>query len=220
MGLTVSASSGGGNFIQVPAGVHLACCYRIIDLGTQKTTYMGQSKMSAKVLFQFEVHTENDDGTPLLTQDGKPLSISKQYTLSLGENAILRRDLQSWRGREFTNEEIKDKAFELEVFLGKWCMINVVHTNKDGKTYANVDSITPVPATIKKNGLPEAANQPIIFYIPEADMAVFETFSDYIKNKIKASPEWEAFGKHATPVEAPTKKGADFDDFEDDIPFN
>ena len=217
MGLTVSASSGGGNFIQVPAGVHLACCYRIIDLGTQKTTYMGQSKMSAKVLFQFEVHTENDDGTPLLTQDGKPLSISKQYTLSLGENAIMRRDLQSWRGKGFTDDELK--SFELENVLGQWCMINVVHTSKDGKTYANVDNITPVPAAIKKNGLPDAANAPVLFSIRDADMAVFETFSDYIKDKIKSSPEWEAFGKHATPYEAPAEKGADFDDFESDIPF-
>lgn len=217
MGLTVSASSGGGNFIQVPAGVHLACCYRIIDLGTQKTTYMGQSKMSPKVLFQFEVHTENDDGTPLLTQDGKPLSISKQYTLSLGENAIMRRDLQSWRGKGFTDDELK--SFELENVLGQWCMINVVHTSKDGKTYANVDNITPVPAAIKKNGLPDASNAPVLFSIRSADMAVFETFSDYIKDKIKSSPEWEAWGKHATPAEAPVEKGNEFDNMDDDIPF-
>lgn len=217
MGLTVSASSGGGNFVQVPAGVHLARCYRIIDLGTQKTTYMGQSKMSPKVLFQFEVHTEDDDGTPLLTQDGKPLSISKQYTLSLGENAIMRRDLQSWRGKGFTPEELK--MFELENVLGQWCMINVVHTSKDDKTYANIDSITPVPAAMKKNGLPEGANPPVIFSIRSADMAVFDTFSDYIKDKIKSSPEWETWGSQATTSEAPAEKGADFDDFESDIPF-
>ena len=213
MELTVPESSGGGNFIQVPAGIHLACCYRIIDLGTQNVTYMGQSKMSRKVLFQFEVHTENSDGTPLLTPDGKPLSISKQYTRSLGENAIMRRDLQSWRGKVFEKKEV----FRFQNILGQWCMINVVHTSKDGKTYANIDSITPVPAAIKKNGLPDAANAPVLFSIENADMAVFETFSDYIKDKIKSSPEWEAFGKHATP--APAEKGADFDDFESDIPF-
>lgn len=217
MGLTVSASSGGGSFVQVPAGMHLAMCYRIIDLGTQKTTYMGQSKMSPKVLFQFEVHTDNDDGTPLLTPDGKPLSISKQYTLSLGENAIMRRDLQSWRGKAFTPEELK--MFELENVLGQWCMINVVHTSKDDKTYANIDSITPVPAAIKKNGLPDASNSPVIFSIRSADMAVFETFSDYIKDKIKSSPEWETWGSHAKPAEAPVEKGNEFDNMDDDIPF-
>lgn len=214
MGLTVSAS-GGGNFVQVPAGVHLARCYRIIDLGTQKTTYMGQSKMSPKVLFQFEVHTENEDGTPLLTQDGKPLSISKQYTLSLGENAIMRRDLQSWRGKGFTPEELK--MFELENVLGQWCMINVVHTSKDGKTYANVDNITPVPAAIKKNGLPEGANPPALFSIRSADMAMFDTFSDYIKDKIRSAPEWETWGKPEEKSQAPA--GDAFDEFESDIPF-
>ncbi len=216
MGLTVSAS-GGGNFVQVPAGMHLAMCYRIIDLGTQKTEYMGQSKLSPKVMFQFEVHTENDDGEPLLTDDGKPLSISKQYTLSLSEKSILRRDLQSWRGREFTKEELS--AFELENVLGQWCMVNVVHSSKNDKTYANVDSIVPVPASIKKNGLPEGSNKPVLFSIRSADMNVFETFSDFIKDKIKSSPEWEVFSKHATPVDAPAEKGADFDNFEDDIPF-
>ena len=214
MGLTVSGS-GGGNFVQAPEGVHLARCYRIIDLGTQKTTWMGQAKMSPKVQFQFEVHAENSDGTPLLTADGKPLSISKQYTLSLGENSNLRRDLQSWRGKAFTPEEIK--SFELENVLGQWCMINIVHSSKDGKTYANIQGITPVPAAVKSSGLPAPANPPVLFSIRSADMDVFETFSDYIKDKIRSSPEWETWSKHATPSKAPASDA--FDDFESDIPF-
>ena len=32
----------GGNFERCPSGMHLARCYRIIDLGTQKSEYMGQ----------------------------------------------------------------------------------------------------------------------------------------------------------------------------------
>ena len=217
MGLTVSAS-GGGNFVQVPAGMHLAMCYRIIDLGTQKTEYMGQSKLSPKVMFQFEVHTENEDGEPVLTQDGKPLSISKQYTLSLSDKSILRRDLQSWRGREFTQEELS--AFELENVLGQWCMVNVVHSSKNDKTYANVDSIVPVPASIKKNGLPEGVNKPVLFSIRSADMNVFETFSDFIKDKIKSSPEWATWGANPS-VPLDNKEGVkdEFDEFESDIPF-
>ena len=212
MSLTVSAS-GGGNFINVPAGMHLARCYRIIDLGTQKTEYKGQAKMTPKVMFQFEVHSEDDDGNALLTQDGKPLSISKQYTLSLNENAILRRDLQSWRGRAFTEDELK--AFDLQNVLGQWCMLNVVHTMNDGKTYANIDNINPIPASVKKNGLPEGANDTVIFSIRNADMDVFETFSDHIKSKIESSPEWASW-KNAPATKAPS---ADFDDFDSDVPF-
>lgn len=218
MSLTVSASSGGGNFVQVPPGMHLARCYRIIDLGTQKTTYKGTEKMSPKVLFQFEVHSENDEGEPLLTPEGKPLSISKQYTLSLNENAILRHDLQSWRGRAFTEEELK--SFDLQNVLGQWCMLSVVHSQVQDKTYANVENVNPVPAAIKKNGLPEGANSTVLFSIRSADMEVFETLSENIQNKIKAAPEWEAWKDAPAPTpKQESAKSNDPADFEDDIPF-
>ena len=191
MSLTVSASSGGGNFVQVPAGMHLARCYRIIDLGSQKTEYKGQAKLSPKVLFQFEVHSEDDEGSALVTPDGKPLSISKQYTLSLNENAILRRDLQSWRGRPFTEEELK--SFNLENVLSQWCMLNVVHSEYNGKNYSNIDNINPVPGTLKKSGLPEAVNDPKIFSIRNADMDLFDSLSENLQAKIKLSPEWESW---------------------------
>jgi len=215
MSLTVSASSGGGNFVQVPAGMHLARCYRIIDLGSQKTEYKGQAKLSPKVLFQFEVHSEDDEGSALVTPDGKPLSISKQYTLSLNENAILRRDLQSWRGRPFTEEELK--SFNLENVLSQWCMLNVVHSEYNGKNYSNIDNINPVPGTLKKSGLPEAVNDPKIFSIRNADMELFDSLSENLQAKIKLSPEWESWkGAPATKKEAPKDS---FDDLEDDVPF-
>ena len=214
MSLTVSASSN-NNFVQVPAGMHLARCYRIIDLGTQKTSWNGVDKMSPKVLFQFEIHSEDDNGNPLLTTEGKPLAISKQYTLSLNENAALRKDLQSWRGRAFTEDELK--AFDLQNVLGQWCMLSVVHSQVQDKIYANVDNVNPVPASIKKAGLPEGVNATVLFSIRSADMAVFETFTDNLKNKIKSSPEWEAWQDAPAPTAAP--KSEDPADFEDDIPF-
>ena len=218
MSLTVSANSGSSNFIQVPPGMHLARCYRIIDLGTQKTEYKGQEKFSPKVLFQFELHSENESGEPLLTQDGKPLSISKQYTLSLNENAILHRDLQAWRGKSFTDDKLK--SFNLENVLGQWGMLNVVFSEFNGKTYSNIDNINPVPSTIKKNGLPEGINNPILFSIRSADMGVFSTLSENVQNKIKASPEWEQWKDAPAPTKQESAKSNDPADFEDDIPFN
>ena len=215
MSLTVSANSGGGNFVQVPAGMHLARCYRIVDLGTQRTEYKGQAKMTPKVLFQFEVHSENDNGEPLLTNDGKPLSISKQYTLSLNENAILRHDLQSWRGRAFTEDELK--KFDLEAVLGQWCMLSVVHSQVQDKTYANIENVNPVPATIKKAGMPEGVNTPVLFSIRSANMEVFNALSENIQNKIKGSPEWDQW-KDAPAPTAPAERES-FEDFEDDVPF-
>jgi hypothetical protein len=54
-------------------------------------------------------------------------------------------------------------------------------------------------------------------------MDLFEKFSDYIKDKIKASPEWESWSGVAPSANlnqeaAPSNKDP-MDNFEDDIPF-
>ena len=58
MALIAKESGGGGSFTPVPPGMHLARCYRIIDLGTQESTYQGTVKKLPKVMLQFEVHGE------------------------------------------------------------------------------------------------------------------------------------------------------------------
>ena len=48
MGL-IAKKSGGGDFTPVPPGMHLARCYRVIDLGTQSGTYLGVVTKKQKV---------------------------------------------------------------------------------------------------------------------------------------------------------------------------
>lgn len=176
-------------FKPVPPGSHLARCYRIIDLGTQKTTFNGESKFIKKVMFQFEVHSEDDDG-PLKTDKGEPMSISKNYTLSLSDKAVLRADLEAWRGREFTREELQ--GFELKNVLGAWCLITVTRaTGNDGREYTNITGVSPVPKSMKQN-LPTPFNQVGIFYIDDPDMEMFETLSERIRQKITETPEWKS----------------------------
>ena len=186
-------------FKPVPPGSHLARCYRIIDLGTQKTTFNGESKFIKKVMFQFEVHSEDDDG-PLKTDKGEPMSISKNYTLSLSEKAVLRADLEVWRGREFSREELQ--GFELKNVLGAWCLITVTRaTGNDGKEYTNITAVSPVPKAMKQN-LPTPFNQVGIFYIDDPDMEMFETLSERIRQKITETPEWKSRSKSSSaPIE-------------------
>jgi hypothetical protein len=85
MGLIAKNSGGGGGFTPVPPGMHLARCYRVIDLGTQSGTFQGVVTKKPKVMFQFEVHSEDDAGNSLVTDKGEPMSISKNFSLSLAE---------------------------------------------------------------------------------------------------------------------------------------
>jgi hypothetical protein len=184
-------------------------------MGTQPSEFQGQVKHLQKVMLQFEVHGEDDNGKPLVTAKGEPMSISKNFTLSLSEKATMRKDLQAWRGRDFTPEELR--GFELKNVLGAWAMITASKAvGNNGKEYTNIVSINPVPVAIKRGGLPEGFNKLAMFVISNPDMELFETFGNGLKEKITSSPEWRA--RSSQP--APGSTGSGFDDMDDDIPFN
>jgi len=209
---------GGGEFTPVPQGMHLARCYRVIDLGTQESTYLGTVKHLPKVMLQGEVHGEDDAGKPIVTSKGEPMSISKNYTLSLAEMATLRKDLQTWRGKEFT--EIEKKGFELKNVLGAWAMISVIKAmGNNGKEYTNIAAIMSVPPAIKKAGMPEPHNELKIFSIDEPDMALFDSVSNGLREKIQKSPEWQGRGNVSYQKEQNASAKSGFDDMDDDIPF-
>jgi len=218
MSFIVEASGGSREFKTVPAGTHLARLYRIVDLGTQTSQFDGgEVKMQRKVMFGWEIHGEDDNGVPLLTEEGKPMAVFKNYTLSWNEAATLRKDLQAWRGQPWTDKEAS--RFDLKNVLGQWCMLNILHRpgNKDGKIFANVAGISPVPGFLKKQGLPEGHNELQMFRLGDPDWELFETFSKGLKAKIESSPEYKALANTG----ASEKKGlaSMSNDLDEDIPF-
>lgn len=215
MGLVAKDSE---DFVLVPPGMHLARCYRIIDLGTQKGDFQGKITFREKVRLQFEIHGEDDRGQPLLTSDGRPLSIFKNFTVTLADKSTLRKDLQMWRGRDFTAEELR--GFELKNVLGAWAMLTVTQSESKGKVYANIAGINPVPANMKKAGLPEGVNELKIFEISKPDMELFDSFSESLKNKIASSPEWqEMHGEKTSQPAKPKDRLDDINDLDENIPF-
>lgn len=177
MSLTVKDNSG-GDFEMAPEGAYIARCYSIIDLGTQVTEWQGDKRQRQKVLISWELL---DPAAKM--SDGRPFSVSKRYTASLNENAQLRKDLQTWRGKRFTDEELE--GFDLGKILGAYCQMQIVHAEGgNGKTYANVDAIM---STKEK---PEPINPDVQFDINKPDMEVFEGFGERLKEIIQATPEW------------------------------
>ena len=214
----------GGDFERCPAGMHLGRCYRIVDLGTQKAEYMGQIKFLHKIMIGWEVHGTDDAGKPILMKDGRPFAMFKNYTLSWSDKANLRLDLQSWRGKPFSQEEMR--KFDLNNVLGAWCMLNVIEKPaKDGnKIYANVSTVSPVPSIYKQNGLPAPVNPNQIFNLQNPDMDIFGTFSDNLKAKIQSSPEWEKYisaqgEQYAKEQSDSANSKQAFNDMDSDIPF-
>ena len=124
------------NFIQAPPGVHIAVCVDEIDIGLIPNRFDPESDPVPTVRLVWQIAEEMSDGRPFL--------IKKDYRASLHEKAGLRHDLQAWRGREFTFDELV--GFDLEKIVGACCQLNIVpKTSKKGRVFSNIAAIMPLP---------------------------------------------------------------------------
>lgn len=202
-------SESGTTYEQAPPGTHIARCVKLLDLGTQQSDYQGVVSHKRQVLISWELPNE------LLSEGeyaGQPFVVSRFYTASLNEKANLRADLASWRGREFTKEELA--GFEAKSILDKTCMLSLILNDK-GR--AKVSGVMALP---KGTTVPPAFN-PIIYFSLEPDefnQAVFDSLSEGIRKIIALSPEWKRLKDRPAEVEDDTRENA-FDDLEETIPF-
>jgi len=171
-----------------PTGNHVARCYKMIHFGhIPENDYNGNLKLQNKVSIYFELPGElrkfNED------EDEQPMSISKEYTVSLHEKANLRLDLESWRGKQFSSDELQ--GFDLINVLSKPCLINIVHktAKSSGNQYAAISSITPL---IKGMECPDQVNKTFVWdYDENFDVNILEEMHEYFQTKIKSSEEYQ-----------------------------
>jgi hypothetical protein len=145
----IAKPNDGKEFAKLPlpeAGTVQAVCCAVWDLGLQLSNFKnedGSNKYQHKVIIAWEIAEKIN--APESEYNGKPYMLTRKYTLSLGEKATLRKDLDSWRGVPFTKEQL-DNGFDLEKLIGANCLIGIKHEtdrNDPGKVYANVTAILP-----------------------------------------------------------------------------
>lgn len=209
------AKQGGGEFQLPPAGQFLAICTQVIDMGHQHSpTY---NKWYPKVRFTFELHGENmvGEGTSKM-EDGKPFTVSAEFTSSLSENSALRPFLEGWRGRAFTEQELD--GFDVSNVLGAPCMLTIQHSQHNGKTYANATAATPMLKVLTK---PAQVNPPILFSLDPWEQSKFEALPKWMKERIEKSKEYvDRFGAGTSPTSpSPAAGSSEPPPFNDDIPF-
>lgn len=138
---TVSAPSG-GDWQNVTEGLHVAVCVDVVPIWSEpvpeKFRKPGGPTERRRTKLVWEVAAELD-------AEGRPLIVSNFYTASLHEKAKLRQHLESWRGRRFTDEELRPvkqggKGFDLDQVVGVPCQIQVVHSGD----FANVAAIVKI----------------------------------------------------------------------------
>lgn len=125
----VSGSS--KSFTPAPEGTHQAVCVDVIDHGEMETAW-GKKR---KVTIRWQLNE--------LMEDGRPFIAQKRYTASLHEKAVLRHELEAWRGRAFTFDELAQ--FDLDTVIGVNCLLSIMHKKGDkGGTFANVMNVAPL----------------------------------------------------------------------------
>jgi hypothetical protein len=181
--------NGGGDFVPAPEGQFQAVCVDVIDEGISKrfSSFSGQEEERDELRIVFQLKVADAEGKEIKTENGGRFIVSQLFKKSLHEKSKLRPFLESWRGRKFTNDELD--GFDVEKLIGVNALIQTVHnvSQKNGKTYANIQSIMPInPAwnlakletegyTRKKDRaenkpIPVAASAPVSF-VPQQSAA-------------------------------------------------
>lgn len=136
----LAKNNDGGDFELTPSGNQQAVCAFVEDIGTHEGSYQGKPLQRHQIIVCWELAETMTNGD----NAGKPFMISKFYTLSLGEKANLRKDLEAWRGKAFADEDLQN-GFDVEKLKGANCLLNIIHVKKqNGDMSARVASISPL----------------------------------------------------------------------------
>ena len=138
MSLMARDSGGGGDWESIPSGMHNAVGARVYDLGMQDGFNPGTKAHKLALLWELATKYTTGDFA------GQRMRVSKTYTVSLSEKANLRHDLESWRGRQFTEAELA--GFDVEKVVGAPCTLNLVETvnPKNQRRYVKVAAVMPL----------------------------------------------------------------------------
>jgi hypothetical protein len=127
-------------------GQHQCVLVDVIDLGYHDKSFQGVSKgLAQKCAFVFQIEQTNPD-------TGRRFEPSQEFWVSMYEMANLRKFLETWRGKSYTDEEAKEGA-PLHKLEGVNGLMQVEHKPSKAnpkRVYANIVSVTPLPRSMQK----------------------------------------------------------------------
>lgn len=214
----------------IEAGVYPGRVVQIIDFGMQpQKPYAGKDKPPAQVVgVTYELVDEfmkTEEGEDILD---KPRWVSEQFPL---RNLKADGATSTQRIKALDPNDVHDG--DLTRSVGQAINITIVNNKKGDITYDNVASLSPMRPR-DAAACPELINPTKVFVLDEPDLEVFNSFPEWIRDKIKGNLNFKGSkleklleGKPADEkkVEAPKKEVARDDDpaeansEDDDSPF-
>ncbi len=135
----INAKGSDSKFKPHPEGQFVAVCADTIDLGERVETFAGTPpKLAKKCAIVFRTGERNE-------QTGEPVDIAREFTVSMGEKANLRKFLEQWRGKPYNAQQVED-GVPVDKLTGQPALLTVSHSvSSQGKTYANITACVGVP---------------------------------------------------------------------------
>lgn len=188
-------------FVPPPEGVSTAVLVGVTELGMQPGWKDGPEKPSVYLTYELPDQQRND---------GVPVLVGKQMTISFHEKANLAKHVAALHGSPPTPDEQRD--FQVQSLLGKACSLIIQHgTSARGNRFAKIQSVAPYAGDA-----PEPVT-PLAYYNFDApDPAVLSGLPPWVQGLVEQGKPWDtvACEKPATDFVSPKR-----DAFDDDVPF-
>ncbi len=113
-----------------PAGLSPATLTRVTDLGEEESQYGTREMLE----LEFELDAK-DEAT------GEPYRAWRKCSKSLHRKSTLRGIVEGLLGRPLNGDETR--RFDVESLVGRQCLIQVAHVEKNGRTFANITAVLP-----------------------------------------------------------------------------
>lgn len=193
----IASDNGGTPVPKLESGVYTGVSSAIIDLGLQRNEQFG--KTQRKFMMIWTILGEDIE----INGEKQPRTISKEYSFSLNEKSTLRKDLQAWRGKSFSEEELQ--GFNILAVLNKACQLQIILEEKNNKKYNNIAGIMSLP---KGSSVQPLDNT---YYFDMEDVQTWQNFvkvPNWMQEKIKKAENLEstAFDKYIKEYEEMLKE--------------
>jgi hypothetical protein len=191
----------------LPPGNVQGVCYGVIELGHREGRF--GIKHEAVVLFEIpSLRYEDED------KIDRPKGINKFYNITLHQDSNMGKDLTSWRGKAFTEQE--KEGFDITKLIGANCLLNIAHKQKaDGSMKDEIASITPLMQGMGKL-TPENT---LVNYSISDNGFDFTGVPEWSHKMIKESEEFKGKDTVREDGSPPPQDTTDYSDPEPDIPF-
>lgn len=169
-----------------------ASLWAVVDCGRQTWWFEERPRKVREIRLSFELIDER-------ARNGDRLTIEARYALSYWPTARLKRDLESWLGRPLTLIErgmpVGQGGFDLALMLGRSCRLELMQRGL-------YRAITGIRAPIEPDYPPHRAPLFLSLDPNRFDVAAFHRLSDRLKDRVLASPTYQALCEGGADLEA------------------